>query len=88
MVPIGGQHLWEWYFDISRSLRRVRDSFCEPIPPSEYVAWQTLTKAVVYPWEYEIIRAMDGHYCDAMNQELRAYQERQKAAMEEAAKRK
>ena len=88
IVPIGGLHIWEWYFELSRSIRRVREGVCEPIPPTEFEAWQRLTKTIVYPWEYEIFRAMDGHYCDVMNEELRDYRDREKAAMEEAAKRK
>lgn len=82
--PIGGQHLWEWYFDLSSRLRRVRDGVCEPIAPSEYMAWAVLADEIVYPHEYAILGAMDVAFCDEMGKELEAFRQRQ----EERSKRK
>jgi len=69
--------LWDWYFDLSDTLRRVRSGLCEPIPPTEYRAWRLETGNVVYPSEYAILRAMDGAYCAEMNKELEDYRSRQ-----------
>jgi hypothetical protein len=76
-VPPAGRYLWDWYFDLSDSLRRVRNGACEPIPPSEFLAWREATGNIVYPSEYAILREMDGAYCDEMNKELSDYQERE-----------
>lgn len=67
---------FDLYFEISDRLRRVVEGFCSPIPPSEFVAWATLTNTVVYPWEYDILFKMDAAYCSEMNKELAAYRER------------
>jgi hypothetical protein len=84
-IPSVGAYLWEWYFDLSQRLRRVRDGVCEPIPPSEYEAWQRITGNIVYRHEYAILWAMDAAYCDEMNTELAAYQERLKEKAESSA---
>jgi hypothetical protein len=89
IVPPSGRYLWDWYFDLSDSLRRVRGGVCEPFPPSEYIAWLHATGNIVYPSEYAILRAMDGAYCAEMNKELADYRERDRARREaeaEAAK--
>jgi len=80
--PFAAAHLWEWYFDLSQRLRRVRDGVCEPIPPSEFEAWQRLTGNIVYRHEYAILAAMDAAYCDEMNKELADYQERMREKAE------
>ncbi len=77
-VPESGVHLWDWYFDLSQRLMRVRDSACIPIPPSEFVAWCRATKNIVYPHEYAILGKMDFAYVAEMNIELSAYSERQR----------
>jgi hypothetical protein len=79
-VPPAGRFLWDWYFDLSESLRRVRAGLCEPIPPSEFLAWREATGNIVYPSEYAILREMDTAYCDEMNKELADFQERQREA--------
>jgi hypothetical protein len=82
IVPQSGLYLWEWYFDLSDSLRRVRNGICEPFPPTEYIAWRAATGNIVYAHEYAILRAMDGAYCAEMNVELADYRARQKAEAE------
>lgn len=77
-----GRYLWDWYYDLSESIRRVRDGVCEPIPPSEYIAWLQATGNIVYAHEYAILRAMDDSYCTEMNSELSDYRERERAAAE------
>lgn len=78
VIPDAGHHLWEWYFDMSARLRRVRDGACEPIPPSEFQAWVASTGQIVYPSEYAILGEMDLAYCDEMNKELDDYRAREK----------
>jgi len=79
IVPQLGRHLWDWYFDLSDRVRRVRDGVCEPIPPTEFVAWCQATDNIVYPNEYAMLSAMDSAFCAEMNKELNDYNERQKA---------
>ena len=67
-----GEYLWEWYKDVERRLRRITEGICSPIPPSEWLAWQQLTRTIVYPWEYGILTAMDVAFCDELNKELEA----------------
>lgn len=83
-IPDGGEHLWDWYFTLTKRLRRVRDGVCEPIPPSEFQAWVASTGEIVYPGEYAILCDMDEAFCDEMNKELADYRTRQ----EDATKRK
>lgn len=45
---------------------------CYPIPPSEWVAWQKITANIAYPWEFDILAAMDVAFCDEVNKELDA----------------
>lgn len=88
-VPLNGLYLWDWYWTISSRLRRVRDGFCEPIPPSEFNAWCEASATIIYPVEYGILCAMDEAFCTATNQELsdyRARQDEQRKAEMEAAK--
>jgi len=75
-----GWQFWEWYWSVSRRIRRVRDNACEPIPPSEFEAWCRLTNTIILPLEYEILCAMDDAFCAEMNSELSDYNERQTEA--------
>jgi hypothetical protein len=78
VIPEAGEYLWNWYFDISQSIRRVHDGVCVPIPPSEFTHWRFNTATIVTAPEYAILRAMDRAYCAAMNIELGAFQVRQR----------
>jgi hypothetical protein len=75
-IPGAGDHLWEWYFQLSGRLRRVRDGVCEPIPPSEFMAWCEASGTIVNALEYAMLSAMDDAFCDEMNQELQDYNTR------------
>lgn len=77
MVPDAGRYIWDWYLELTARLRRVRDGACEPIPPSEFMAWKAATGEIVYPSEYAILCAMDVAYCDEMGKELVAYRARE-----------
>lgn len=75
-IPQTGRYLWDWYFDLSDSLRRVRGNVCEPFPPSEFAAWRDLNGEIIYPVEYNIIREMDKAFCEEMNNEMADYRVR------------
>ena len=75
-IPEIGRYLWDFYFAISGRLRRMRDGVCEPIPPSEYLAWLRLTGDIIYPSEFAILCAMDDQYCSEMNIEAKDYRQR------------
>ena len=74
-IPKDGQYIWNWFREISAIASNVSDGFYKPIPPSEYLAWQQLTENIVYPWEYDIMFAMDAVYCDEMNKEIQSRQQ-------------
>lgn len=71
-MPESGQHLWDWYFDMDSRLSRITDGICARIPPSEWLSWQQMTRAIVYPWEYDILADMDRAYCAEVNSEIAA----------------
>ena len=71
-VPEAGQYLWDWYFDLDAKITRISDGVCERIPPSEWKAWAELTGNIVYPWEFDILAAMDRVYSDAVTAEIAA----------------
>lgn len=76
-----GKRLWNWYRDISSSIRRVRSGATEPIPPSEFKAWAEMNARILTSREYNVLRDMDRAYCEESDNELSDYQERQAEAM-------
>lgn len=78
MIPDGGQYLWDWYHELSSSLRRVSDGVCFPVPWSEYIAWSTISNTIVNAIEFNALHEMDLAFCDEMNKELQAYHERER----------
>jgi hypothetical protein len=78
VIPSEGQYLWDWFQEISSGLRRVADGVCFPIPWSEFLAWSEVTQNIVYAAEYGVLHAIDVAFCDEMNKELQAFQERQR----------
>lgn len=83
VIPDDGQHIWDWYFELSNSLTRVRSGVCEAIPWSEYKAWIDLTQVKIDPEEIDMLRYIDAAFCSQMNVELQEMQE----VMNERAKR-
>jgi hypothetical protein len=71
-IPDGCEHVWEWFMQVSATVGRGHDGVCDPIPPSEWLAWRTLTGEIVHPWEQEALFAMDVAFCSEMNKELEA----------------
>lgn len=71
-IPEEGKYIWEWFKELSLIASPVFDGLHHPIPPSEYLAWQTITRNIVYSWEYDILFSMDNVYCDEMNKEVQS----------------
>jgi hypothetical protein len=67
-----GEFLWSVYWSLSSRLRRVRDGVCDPVPPTEFLAWCQITGTILGPIEYDIFCAMDSAFCSVMNDELEA----------------
>jgi hypothetical protein len=75
-IPSNGQHLWNWYKELSGAVGRIHDGVCYPIPWSEILAWITLRGHIVYSFEIQILVDMDEAFCDETNKELQAFHER------------
>lgn len=69
-VPVEGIYLWQWYQEISSTVRRINEGLCGPIHPSEWLAWTRMTGNIVNHVEYDILTAMDRTFCDETNVEL------------------
>ncbi|NUM72732.1 hypothetical protein HUU40_00080 [candidate division KSB1 bacterium] len=76
IIPEAGETYWQWYWEISDTLRRVTDGAPNPIPPTEYLAWAQMTGRIVWPSEYAILQAMDRAFCKMTGQEIKEYMER------------
>lgn len=72
-IPKDCEEHWRVYFDVSNSLSRVKEGECHHIPPSEWLAWSTLTGVRL---NYEIMRMMDNAFVGSMNRELEERRER------------
>jgi hypothetical protein len=64
---------------------RIVEGVCYAIPPTEYLAWQTLFRVIVRAREYGILAAMDAAYRGELNLLLADLRERRmKQAADEA----
>lgn len=72
--------LWEWFWNISQSVQRVRQGAAIRISPADFIHWQKLTGVNLHPSEYDVLKSVDQAYCIAMNMELEAFRERQRDA--------
>ena len=70
-IPENGFYLWEWFNELSNSVSRIdfNGYYC-CIPPSEFLAWSTLTGNNLTSEEYEILKAMDSVFCKELNAEI------------------
>lgn len=80
IIPDEGQYLWDWYDTLNKCVSRTREGHCNPIPPSEFLAWKEASGLLINSSEYAVLCAMDRAYCEEMNKELAAYRERQREA--------
>jgi hypothetical protein len=61
---------WLMFFRISNQVSRIREGVCGRIPPSEYLAWSSLSKVELSQDDYDLLVDMDEAFCIAMNAEL------------------
>ena len=72
-IPEAGLYLWKYFIDLVNSIsRRDFNGYYYLIPPSEFLAWSKLTKNYLFPFEYEILSAMDKVFCNELNAEINA----------------
>lgn len=77
-IPEAAEFFWNWYWEISRRLKRVEQGVAVPIDWVQLQAWQSLTQSNATPLEIEIISTMDDAFCEETNKELKAFGEREK----------
>lgn len=77
-IPGNGLYLWSWFNELCDSVSRIDfNGYYYFIPPSEFLAWSTLTGKCLTPDEYEILKAMDNMYCKELNAEIRSKRARE-----------
>ena len=74
-IPPAGQWLFDLYMEMSKTVNRIRDGVSQKIPPSEMQAFLELSKTVVLPIDFEILRAMDVEFCKELQLEINAKSE-------------
>ena len=75
-IPDEGRHLWDWFSQLSRGVRRLSEGRANPITWIDYLSWSQVVGLLVRPVEYDILHAMDVAYCDEVNKELEDYRAR------------
>lgn len=70
-VPQVGQHILEWFWQISEG-RSTGINGNDRLTCTEISAWSQLTGNIITPEEFEMIRAMDVVWCNAMSEEIKA----------------
>lgn len=80
-IPEDGIYLWNWFIDLNNSVSRVdfNGYYCL-IPPSEFLAWSTITGNGLYPEEYDILKSMDAVYCKETNADIQSKRAREDEA--------
>lgn len=82
-IPPEGQYLYDWYIDIENGINRIVGGAVKRITWQDFVAWRSVTRNLVRPYEFAILRAMDLACCEALEGEL----QRARATAEDEAKR-
>jgi len=77
LLPEEGRYLWNWFISLNSLVSRISDGVCKRIPPTEYVAWSSITGNLVYSEEYDILMSMDQAYCEETNKELASIRSKQ-----------
>lgn len=90
-IPDGGFYIWDLYTELSNAIHRVDfNGYYYKLLPSEIIAWSKLTGTDISSSEYEIITAMDTVFCNELNKDKKAAEDRkyeqQKQEMEKSAK--
>lgn len=82
-IPPEGKYLWDWFQQIADGTARFREGIYHPVGWIDLKAWAEVTGTIVYPREFDILRAMDAAFCKGMNINV---QERRERALAEAEK--
>lgn len=87
-IPDEYEYIWEWFWELNGMINRAGDGYCRPISPGDYKAWTDISGNIVTPSEYDMLRAMDGAYKRAMDQEIedRRTRAREQAELEAASR--
>jgi len=88
VLPEIGLYLWDWFHEISNSVNRVIQGQPMRVPPSEFLAWATMTGRIVLSAEYAILRDMDAAFCSALAVEISEASARHKGRADAEAKSK
>lgn len=76
-VPPEGEHLWEWFWQVSRRRRTGP----EAISYTEVGEWQRLTDTAVLPEELDLLMLMDDAFLAEVRKEQREAEERARENM-------
>lgn len=89
-IPEAGEHIWNWYWEISKNSKRISEGVCKPLAWSEIAGWLQITGAIVNDEEMKILLEMDASFCAETNRELNDYRVRreEKFKSDNPAKRK
>lgn len=69
-IPAEWWYVWDWFLDLNDMVNRSGDGYCRRVEPGVYFEWARLGGHIVSPSEYDILKAMDHAYCNAMNSEI------------------
>ena len=75
-VPEAGYALWDWFWDL-RSAQAPGFSGPAPLSNLEILAWVQLTGNLLRREEIAVLKAMDGRYCQAVEEEAEAIRTRE-----------
>ncbi|AVA22188.1 hypothetical protein QA648_09545 [Rhizobium sp. CB3171] len=75
-VPEAGHALWDWFWDL-RSARAPGFSGPAPLSHQEMLAWLHLTGNLLRREDIAVLKAMDGRYCQAVEEETEAIRARE-----------
>ena len=75
-VPEAGHTLWDWFWDL-RSAQAPGFSGLAPLSHQEMLAWLQLTGNHLRREDIAVLKAMDGRYCQAVEEETEAIRARE-----------
>ncbi len=79
-----GLTLWNIFTDIIHSVFRIdtNSGYYVKIPPSEFKAYNDMKALQLTPYEYDVLTSMDTAFCEEMNKDVKAKQDRAKSDAE------
>ncbi|WP_047455846.1 hypothetical protein [Rhizobium rhizogenes] len=75
-MPEAGYALWDWFWDL-RTSQAPGFSGPAPLLNQEMLAWLQLTGNLLRREEIAVLKAMDGRYCQAVDEEAEAIRARE-----------